>query len=99
MGITASQQRVFDKKQSTEKNMKEAAMKQNENIKSGKAKKTPDEELLAKTKRRLKELFYGDKTYLPKEKKSKKTTRTKAVESGLKQAGLSESDIAKFKKK
>jgi len=59
--------------------------------------------LLSKTKRRLKELFYGDRTYMPGHKKpkapAKKTTRTKAVESGLKQAGLSESDIAKFKKK
>ena len=54
-----------------------------------------EEGLLKKTKRRLKELFYGEKTYLPKDK-SKKTRRTKQVESGLKQAGLSESDIVKF---
>ena len=61
-----------------------------------------EENLVSKTKRRLKELFYGEKTYLPKGskvKKTKKTARTKTVESGLKRAGLSESDIAKFKKK
>ncbi len=57
---------------------------------------------IAKLKRTAKELIGGGKTYLPKKKKkkkSKKTTRTKQVESGLKQAGLSESDIAKFRRK
>lgn len=63
-------------------------------------KKAPSKEgLVKKTKRRLKELWGGEKTYLPKKEKSNETTRTKVVESGLKQAGLSESDIAKFKKK
>lgn len=58
-----------------------------------------EEGLLKKTKRRLKELWGGEKTYLPKDKKSKKSTRTKQVEGGLKQAGLSAEDIKKFQKK
>ena len=71
-------------------------------------KKVPSKEgMLKKTKQRLKELFYGDRTYLPghkkpaaqKKKKLIKTTRTKDVEGQLKKAGLSAADIAKFQKK
>lgn len=35
-------------------------------------KKYDEEGLIKKTKRRLKELYYGEKTYLPKKKKGKK---------------------------
>lgn len=69
-------------------------------VKTRTGKKVPSEEgMLKKMKRRLKELWGGEKTYLPKKKKPKKTARTKQVESGLKKAGLSESDIAKFRTK
>lgn len=54
---------------------------------------------IARLKRTAKELIGGSKTYLPKKKKKKKTVRTKQVESGLRRAGLSESDMAKFRRK
>ena len=63
-------------------------------------------QLVKKTRRRLKELFYGENTYLPKKKKVEKvkakvgpTTRTKVVGKQLKTAGLSASDIAKLRGK
>lgn len=52
------------------------------------AKSEPD--LIHRTWARLKALFGGGE---------KKTVRTKTVESGLKTAGLSEKDIAKFQRK
>jgi len=64
--------------------------------------KLSEKSLIKKTKRRLKELFYGERTYLPGHKKpktGKKTNRTKRVEGGLKAAGLSASDIAKLRGK
>lgn len=57
---------------------------------------------IAKLKRTFKELVGGSKTYLPKKKKKKKQvkiTRSKQIESGLRRAGLSESDMAKFRRK
>ena len=67
---------------------------------------TNEEGLVKKTKRRINELLHGDKTYLPGGKKSvgqvkqpasmPKTNRTKQVESGLKQAGLTEDEMARF---
>jgi len=74
MGITARQQRVFDKNQSVDKSMKEAIVLQEKTfltktaerlsaLKSGKWK-----EYKNKTKRTVNELVRGEKTYLPKKK-------------------------------
>jgi len=74
MGLTAKQRRVFDKSQSIQKSHKEAVKLHESNVakqKQTKAKKA-EEGLIKKTKRRLRELYYGDKTYLPKKKKGKK---------------------------
>jgi len=81
--------------------------------------KVDEEGLVKKTKRRMKELLGGERTYLPKERKlvakvpeikakpmkeitakpELKTQRTVQVESGLKQAGLTEKEIARFRGK
>ena len=39
------------------------------------AKKYSEEDLIKKTKRRLRELYYGDKTYMPKTEKAKKNKK------------------------
>ena len=54
-----------------------------------------DEKLVARVKRKLRELYYGPKTYLPKKKS--KTAATKRIEKGLKQAGISEKRIKQLK--
>ena len=48
-----------------------------------------------KLKRNIKELIGGSKTYMPK-KKFKKKIRTKSTEAGLKAAGLTKQEIARF---
>ncbi len=70
-----------------------------------------EKKLESKTKRRMKELYYGDRTYLPGHKKpavvkpvpavkpTPNTRRTTQIEGGLKQAGLTEKEIARFRGK
>ena len=48
-----------------------------------------------KLKRSVKELIGGSKTYMPK-KQFKKKIRTKSTETGLKAAGLTAKEIARF---
>jgi len=57
-----------------------------------------------KVRRTLYELAHGSKAYLPdgakpKKAKPKQTSRTKAISSQLKAAGLSDSDIARLQGK
>lgn len=54
---------------------------------------------VGKLRRRVKELIGGSKTYLPKKKKDVKTTRTKAVESGLAKAGVKGKALAKLRRR
>jgi hypothetical protein len=68
-----------------------------------------EEGLIAKTKRRMKELWYGDRTYLPGHKKPKvqqkpkpadrQTARTAQTVRGLRAAGLTEEDINRLQGK
>lgn len=62
-----------------------------------------EEGLIKKTKRRLRELYYGDKTYLPKKKKKKpkKTKRTKQIEKQAKENFGTDlqAELAKIRKK
>jgi len=85
MGVTARQQRVFDKPQSVDKSMKEAVALQEKNQQKVKAeektvyakakerlavlKSGKWKEYKAKMKRTAKELIGGKNTYLPKKKK------------------------------
>lgn len=83
----------------TQKRTESAPARQKQKTSAG---KNYDEEgLIKKTKRRMKELFYGDKTYMPGHKKMtpEKETRTAQVEGDLKKAGLSEKEIGKLKGK
>jgi ABC-type glutathione transport system ATPase component len=73
MGITARQQRVFDKNQSVDKSMKEAIALQEKNVYANAEKnmtklKAGKLGRVAKAKRWFKELSGGEKTYLPKKK-------------------------------
>lgn len=67
------------------------------------ARKRPeyDEKLVKRIARKLRELYYGPKTYSkiikPKRKKKITTIRTKATEKSLKHSGLTERDIAKLR--
>lgn len=54
-----------------------------------------DEKLVARVKRKLRELYYGPKTYLPKKKRT--TVATKKVEKGLRQAGVSKKKIKQLR--
>jgi len=57
-----------------------------------------DEKLVARVARKLRELFYGPKTYLPKkDKKVYKTAATKRIERGLKQAGIKRKKIRQLR--
>ena len=47
-----------------------------------------------KLKRSVKELIGGSKTYMPK--KAKKKIRTRSTEAGMKAAGLTAKEIARF---
>lgn len=62
-----------------------------------------EEGLIKKTKRRLRELYYGDKTYLPKKKKKKpkKSARTKQIEKQAKENFGTDlqAELAKIRKK
>ncbi len=67
------------------------------------AKKRAEESLLKKTQRKLKEVFYGSKTYskkkvVPSGKKPKDTVRTKGIKRQLKSA-LTQKEIARFQDK
>ena len=67
-----------------------------------KSKKEKGESLLSKTKRRMKELFYGERTYLPghkKQKPTKQTVRTAKTVRGLRAAGLTEAEINRLRGK
>ena len=54
-----------------------------------------DERLVARVARKLRELYYGPKTYLPKKKRT--TIATKKVERGLRQAGISKKKIRQLR--
>ena len=54
-----------------------------------------NEKLVARVKRKLRELYYGPKTYLPKKKLT--TLATKKVEKGLRQAGIGEKKIKQLR--
>ena len=54
-----------------------------------------NEKLVARVARKLRELYYGPKTYLPKKKPV--TAATKKVEKGLKQAGISKKKIKQLR--
>ena len=85
MGVTARQQRVFDKPQSIDKSMKEAVAQHEKNQQKAKAeektvyakakerlealKSGKWKEYKEKLKRTAKELVGGKNTYLPKKKK------------------------------
>ena len=96
MPITARQARIaYEKDQSIGESHKEvvAASK-----KKTAAKNTPKgEPLMKRVRRKLYEVYHGGNAYMPK--KSMETTRTKTVSSGLKQAGLSDKEIAKLRGK
>ncbi len=95
MGLTARQRRIFDKKQSVNKSMKEAVASASKGATGFKKKKK--EKWTTKLKRSVKELIGGKSTYMPKKKLlGKRTTRTKAIESGLKKSGLTKQEIARF---
>ena len=111
MGITAKQQREFDKPGSASSAMKRAAELSKKNAEDAKVYENAEKNLkklragklgrIAKLKRTAKELIGGSKTYLPKKKKKKKkkvkTTRTKVVESRLSKAGLSAKEVARLR--
>jgi hypothetical protein len=63
--------------------------------------KLSEESLIKKTKRRLRELYYGGKTYLPKKKKTKKTKQTKKIEKQAKENFGTDlqAELAKIRKK
>jgi len=68
------------------------------------AKKYSEEGLIKKVKRRLKELAYGERTYLPGHKKNKvkkKNVRTKSIEKQAKKNFGTDlqSELAKLRKK
>ena len=54
-----------------------------------------DERLVARVARKLRELYYGPKTYLPKKKRTSLATR-KTVK-GLRQAGISRKKIRQLR--
>lgn len=54
-----------------------------------------DEKLVARVARKLRELYYGPKTYLPKKKIT--TTVTRKTEKGLRQAGISRKRIKRLR--
>lgn len=60
-----------------------------------KPKPTQDEAFIKRVARKLRELYYGPKTYLPKKKPT--TTATRKVERGLKQAGISKKKIKRLR--
>lgn len=62
-------------------------------------KPTQDSTLIAKVARKLREIYYGPKMYLPKKKKEFKTTRTVTVESKLKKAGVGKKRIKQLRGK
>ena len=53
--------------------------------------------LMKRVGRKLREVYGGKNTYMPK--KSVETARTKTVSGGLKQAGLTDKEIAKLRGK
>lgn len=56
------------------------------------------EKLVKRVTRKLREIFYGEKTYLPKKlPKSKQGVGVKRTVAGLKQAGLSKKEIQRLK--
>lgn len=76
--------------------------------KEGKKKpvKRKEESLIQKVGRKLRELYYGPETYLPKrrikklKRRARQTARTKAtIKKGLKPAGLTEKEIARLRGK
>ena len=97
-GSGTTEQRLNRAKKETEK-----APAHKKKVMANSGKEYDEEGLVKKTKRRLKELYYGERAYTKGHKapkKPKKTTeRTKQVSSGLKAAGLSDEEIAKFRKK
>lgn len=62
-------------------------------------KPTQDRTLIAKVARKLREIYYGPKTYLPKKKKEFKTARTATVESKLKKAGVRKKKVKQLRGK
>ncbi len=58
-------------------------------------KPTQDEALLKRVARKLREIYYGPKTYLPKKKRT--TAATKKVEKGLRQAGIGKKKIKQLR--
>lgn len=69
--------------------------------KSKKEKEYDEEGLVKRTKRRLRELYYGKKTYMPKKKKTKKNVLKKyAEETGKpKFTGAHGADLAELQKR
>jgi len=56
------------------------------------------EKLTKRVARKLREIFYGEKTYLPKKiKKVRKTSATKRIEKGLRQAGIKKKKIKQLR--
>jgi hypothetical protein len=59
-----------------------------------KAKVAKNEKFIKRVARKLRELYYGEKTYLPKKKRTNKDKVTER----LKQAGLSKEEIARLRR-
>lgn len=66
-------------------------------------KKRNEEALIKKVARKLREIYYGPKTYLPKKPKpkpaEKTTVRTKTITKGLRSAGLTQKEIDRLRGK
>lgn len=64
-------------------------------------KKQREEALIKKVARKLREIYYGPKTYLPKKRKPtvKPTVRTKDITKSLRSAGLTQEEINRLRGK
>lgn len=64
-------------------------------------KKRNEEALIKKVARKLREIYYGPKTYLPKKPKPtvKSTVRTKDITKSLRSAGLTQKEIDRLRGK
>lgn len=96
MPITARQARAaYEKDQSIGESHKElVAASKKKKDKPAEDKKEP---MMKRVQRKLYEVYHGGNAYMPK--KPMETVRTKDVSSGLKQAGLSDKEIAKLRGK
>lgn len=60
------------------------------------SKKLKKESLAQRVKRKLREIYYGPKTYLPKKSEQKTTPAVRRAKQRLREAGLTEKELERF---